>query len=159
MKTLRIALGLTMSLCVSGLLAQGQPKLEIEIQEQKINLTEDEKNGADIVYAPGDTIQYNVIAKNTGSGVMVNPSVVDPVPEGVEYVIDSARGENCRIVFSVNNGMRYSVWPVMVAAKTAGGAEIEREAKQEEVTHIKWLIQENIPAGGQKDLSFQVVVQ
>lgn len=139
--------------------AQGSPRLEIEIQEQKVNLTAAEKTGADITYAPGDTIAYTVIAKNTGDGVMVDPSIVDPIPEGVSYVVDSAKGENCRIVFSVNGGMQYSVWPVMVTATTEGGTRVERPAETEDVTHIKWLVRENIPAGGEKRLSFQVVVQ
>lgn len=147
-------------LTAASLPAQGgQPKLEIEIRERKMNLTEAEKNGADIVYTPGDTIEYTVIAKNTGDGIMTKPSIVDPIPQGVEYIEDSARGENCRIVFSVNYGLRYSVWPVMVMATTESGAKIEQPAKTDKITHIKWLVQENIPAGGEKRLLFQVVVK
>ncbi|MBN1779737.1 DUF11 domain-containing protein [bacterium] len=158
MKSLGIMITV-MCTAAAMLTAQAQPKLEITIQEKKINLTEAEKTGASIVYAPGDTIQYTVIAKNTGDAVMVKPVVVDPVPAGTAYIVDSAAGQNCRIVFSVNKGLQYAVWPVMVTASTAGGAKLEREATQEEVTHIKWLVQENIPAGGEKVMSFQVVVK
>jgi uncharacterized repeat protein (TIGR01451 family) len=159
MKSLRKQMILAALLFAANLWAQGQPKLEIDIQEQKVNMTEEEKKGGNITYAPGDTIEYTVIAKNVGSGLMKEPEIVDPIPEGTEYVIDSAKGENCRIVFSVNRGMQFAVWPVMVTATTPGGAKIEREARREEVTHIKWMMKESLSAGGQKKLSFRVVVK
>jgi uncharacterized repeat protein (TIGR01451 family) len=159
MRSLRTHVQFGILLTAVSLLAQGQPRLEIEIQEQKINLTRQEKNGAEIVYTPGDTIEYTVIAKNTGDAVMLEPTIVDPVPEGVEYIVGSAGGENCRIVFSVDKGLQFSTWPVMISATTPNGTKVEREARNEEVTHIKWLIRENIPAGGQKKMSFQVRVQ
>lgn len=90
---------------------------------------------------------------------MAQPEIVDPIPEGVKYVIDSAKGQNCRIVFSVNKGMAYSVWPVMVTATNANGVKFERPARMEEVTHIKWIVKEKLPTGGQKELSFRVVVE
>jgi uncharacterized repeat protein (TIGR01451 family) len=142
------------------LFAQGKPQLKLDISERKVNMTSDEKSGkAKIVYAPGDTIEYAIHAKNVGAGVMVKPEIVDPVPEGLKYVIDSARGENCRIIFSVNKGMAYSVWPVMITATNANGVKIDRPARMDEVTHIKWILKDNIPAGGQKDLIFRVVVE
>lgn len=159
MNSLRKSMILITLLLSAGLWAQGQPKLQIDVQEHKINMTEDEKQGGDISYAPGDTIEYILTAKNVGTGLMKDPQVIDPIPEGTEYVIDSAKGDNCRIVFSVNDGMQYSVWPVMVTASTSGGAKVEREARREEVTHIKWLMKENLPSGGEKKLSFKVIVK
>ncbi len=145
MKSLRTCL-LSGFLLITGFTAvRAQPKLEIEIQEQKINLTAAEKSGADIVYAPGDTIEYRVIAKNTGDQPMSDPTVIDPIPQGVEYIIGSAEGDNCRILFSVDNGLKYSVWPVMITATTPTGTKIEREATKDEVTQIKWLVREKIP--------------
>ena len=144
-------------LLISGFSAvQAQPRLEIEIKEQKINMTVAEKTGADIVYTPGDTIEYQVIARNSGDTEMTDPTIIDPIPQGVEYITGSAKGENCRILFSVDNGLKYSVWPVMITATTPNGTKIEREATKDEVTHIKWLVREPIPAGGQKILSFRV---
>lgn len=160
MKNLMKLVILGMLLISATLLAQGQPRLEIDIQEAKLNMTPAEAAGdTPVSYAPGDTILYTIYAKNTGDGAMTEAEVVDPIPENVEYVTDSATGENCRIIFSVNDGLQYSVWPVMVTATDANGAPIRREATKEQVTHIKWLIQEPIPAGGQKILTFKVAVK
>jgi uncharacterized repeat protein (TIGR01451 family) len=160
MKRLGIILTLGLFLTAIQALAQGQPKLQLDISEKKLNMTAEEKSGkAAVSYAPGDTIEYKILAKNAGTGVMAQPEVVDPVPEGVRYVIDSARGENCRIVFSVNKGMAYAVWPVMVSATNANGVKIERPARNEEVTHIKWVIKDKLAPGSQKELTFRAVVE
>ncbi|MBN2415137.1 DUF11 domain-containing protein [bacterium] len=160
MKTVTTLMLLGSLLTAAVLSAQGTPNLVIDIQEEKVNMTQAEIDGnVPVAYAPGDTIRYTIFAKNTGDGPMVDATVVDPVPENVIYVIDSATGEDARILFSVNGGMRYSVWPVMVTATTANGTPVQREAGEEQVTHIKWLIEAPIPAGEQKVLTFKVVVK
>jgi uncharacterized repeat protein (TIGR01451 family) len=160
MKCLRIVLNLGLFLAAVQTSAQGQPKLKLDMSERKVNMTADEKSGkTPVSYAPGDTVEYVILAENAGTGVMTQPEVVDPVPEGARYVVDSARGENCRIVFSVNKGMAYAVWPVMVSATTANGVKIERPARNEEVTHIKWILKDNLAPGGRKTLSFRAVVE
>lgn len=160
MNRTRPFLFLGLALAAVQAFSQGQPKLQLDVSERKVNMTADERSGkSPVSYAPGDTIEYVILAKNAGTAVMVRPEVVDPVPEGVRYVIDSARGENCRIVFSVNKGMAYAVWPVMVSATNANGVRIERPARNEEVTHIKWILRDNLPPGGQKPLSFRAVVE
>jgi uncharacterized repeat protein (TIGR01451 family) len=160
MKCFTVILNLALALAAVRASAQGQPRLQLDVAEKKVNMTAGEKSGkTPVAYAPGDTIEYRITAVNAGTAVMTQPEVVDPVPEGVRYVIDSARGENCRIVFSVNKGMGYAVWPVMVTATNANGVKIERPAKIEEVTHIKWIIRDNIPPGGRKELTFRAVVE
>jgi uncharacterized repeat protein (TIGR01451 family) len=160
MNRLKVILSLGIILAVAQVSAQGQPKLQLDMSERKVNMTADEKSGkTPVSYAPGDTVEYAILARNTGTGVMTQPEVVDPVPEGVRYIVDSARGENCRIVYSVNKGMVYSVWPVMVTATNANGVKIERPARNEEVTHIKWILKDNLAPGGRKNLSFRAVVE
>ena len=144
----------------SVLHAQGQPRLELDIQEQKINMTADEVSGdADITYTPGDTIEFVILAKNTGNGIVVSPEIVDPVPSGTAYVAGSARGENCQIFFSIDKGFKYTEWPVMIQITNDEGTRVGQTARPDQVTHIKWLVNENISAGGEKELSFRVVVR
>ncbi|NQT24568.1 DUF11 domain-containing protein [candidate division KSB1 bacterium] len=156
MKSLRNIWIIGLLLISASLYAQGQPKLEIEIQDRKVNMTAEETSGADVVYAPSDTIEYVILAKNTGDGVMTDPEIVDPIPQGVQYIAESAAGENCRILFSVNQGIRYSEWPVRLPAS---GDQNARDTRPGEITHIKWMIRESIPADSQKTLSFKVVVE
>lgn len=160
MKSLRKTTVFGVLILSMALRAQGRPNLEIEIRESKVNMTADEAGGkAAVQYAPGDTILYTIYARNTGDAVMTNAIVVDPIPEGVEYVVDSATGKNCLIVFSVDDGKNYAVWPIMVTGSDANGTPVIRKATTEEVTHIKWQIQGKMAAGEQKELTFKVIVK
>lgn len=160
MQSLRIYTVLGCLLMASTLLAQGQPRLEIEISEIKVNQTEAERNGeVDTVYSPGDTIQYTLMAKNTGDGIMTSPEIVDPIPEGVSYVANSARGEDSQIFFSINSGAQYTEWPILVEVSSEDGAQAGMTARPDQVTHVKWIIDAQIPPGGQKELSFMVIVE
>ena len=142
------------------LYAQAQPKLELVIEEQKVNLTAEEARGEkEVIYSPGDTIEYTIIAKNTGTGVMVDPEIVDPVPEGLSYVANSASGENCQIFFSINDGFKYNEWPIMIQMESDSGTQLGKQASADQVTHIKWIVNDRIPAGSEKILSFRAVVK
>jgi len=137
-----------------------QPKLVLEIQERKINLSEQEAAGdADIVYAPGDTLEFTILAQNTGDADMVNPEIVDPIPKGLVYVANSAKGENCQIFFSISDGFQYSEWPIMIKLENPQGAQVGQEAGPDQVTHIKWMVRGTVPAGEMKQLTFQAIVQ
>ena len=160
MKGLRVIFTTGLILMSTILYAQGQPKLELDIQDVKLNMTAEEASGeAEIVYSPGDTIQYTILVKNTGTANMANPEIVDPIPEGLDYVANSATGENCEIFFSINDGSLYSEWPVMVRIDTGQGTQTRQQATPDQVTHIKWIINDQIPAGGQKTLYFRTVVK
>ncbi|MFO7890214.1 MAG: DUF11 domain-containing protein [bacterium] len=160
MKILKQLLTAGCILYTTILYAQGQPKLELVIEEQKVNMTAEEASGEkDVIYSPGDTIEYTIYAKNTGTGVMVEPEIMDPIPEGLSYVANSAFGENCQIFFSINDGLQYSEWPIMVQVESDSGAQIAQRARPDQVTHIKWIVNERIPAGSEKILSFRAVVQ
>lgn len=160
MKIIKKLLTLGFIVISTILYAQGQPRLELIIEEQKVNLTAEEANGEkEVIYSPGDTIEYTIYAKNTGTGVMVEPEIVDPIPEGLTYVENSASGENCQIIFSINDGLKYNEWPVMIQVENESGTQVGQRARPEQITHIKWMVNERIPAGSQKILSFRAVVK
>jgi uncharacterized repeat protein (TIGR01451 family) len=159
MRKLHIIWILGLLLLTTHVFAQSQPKLELEISERKINVSAEEEGETAATYSPGDTIEYTILAKNVGNALMTKPEIVDPLPEGVAYIASSAKGENCQIFFSINNGKLYTEWPVMIPETNDQGVQVGKEASPDQVTHIKWLINENIAAGGQKELTFQVKVK
>lgn len=160
MKRPRVILITGLILLSTILHAQGQPKLELDIQDVKLNMTAEEASGeADVVYSPGDTVEYTIFVKNTGTASVSNPEIVDPIPEGLAYVANSATGDNCKIFFSINDGSQYSEWPIMVRIDNGQGTQIGQQARPDQVTHIKWIINDQIPAGTQKSLRFRAVVK
>ncbi|MCF7808467.1 MAG: DUF11 domain-containing protein [Candidatus Marinimicrobia bacterium] len=146
-------------LSASMVYAQGTPKLDLAMAEQKVNLTASEMNDASTVaYQPGDTLRYMITAANVGDGLMTEPEVIDPIPTGVTYIANSAVGENTTTTFSIDQGRTYMAWPPTYTVRNAQGELIERVATPDMITHIKWNILRDLNPGDSSNLEFLVEV-
>jgi len=108
-------------------------------------------------FEPGDTIFYSIVYKNTGTEVVTNAIIDDPVPKNTSYVQDSASGANAEITFSIDNGKNYKK-PLMLTYELRGKSGEIRQAKPEEYTNIRWTISK-VPPGGSGKVEFQVKVK
>jgi len=144
---------------LSMVMAQGTPKLDIHIDDQKVNLTPAEMKDASLVnYIPGDTLRYVITASNVGDGLMKNPEIVDPIPAGVTYVPNSARGMDTEITYSMNQGNTYMAWPPFYTVRNSKGILVKREATPEMITHIMWNISKDLAPGDVSTMEFLVEV-
>ncbi len=140
-------------------LAMGQPKLDIRIDDQKVNITVEESlTPAVVSYHPGDTLRYVITASNIGDGLMTDPAIVDPIPEGVTYIPNTAVGENAEVSFSINQGNTYMPWPPYYTVRNSKGILIKRKATADMISHIKWDIVNDLKPAEKSDLEFLVVV-
>ncbi|MEA3287930.1 MAG: hypothetical protein U9Q77_11240, partial [Candidatus Marinimicrobia bacterium] len=156
-KTVRIII-LSILLIGSGF-AQTGPKLDIKIAEEKVNISDEERNSGIISYAPLDTILYTLTSTNIGDALMTNPVITDPIPAGVRYVLDSAEGQNSKILYSIDGGKKYAEWPVYYSVRNARGIVVRKEASADMVTHVRWEIQNNLEAGAVNVSKLKVVVK
>lgn len=155
----RIISAIAAIVLVSTSFGQALPKLEIQIEDQKVNLTAIEKKDASqIVVIPGDTIRYVITATNTGQGAMQEPEIVDPIPAGVTYIPNTASGLDSEISFSLNQGSTYMPWPPYYTVRNSKGILVKREATPEMLTHIKWNISKNLEPGESSVMEFLVEV-
>lgn len=146
-------------LSVSSAFAQGTPKLDLKIEDQKINLSQTEKRDAkSITYLPGDTLRYILTASNIGDGLMTDPEIVDPIPAGVTYIPETAVGADTDITFSINQGSAYMPWPPYYTVRNSKGILIKRNATPDMISHIKWKILKNLEPGDSRQLEFAVEV-
>ena len=147
------------TITLSVVMGQGTPKLDIKIENQKVNLSETEKKDASLIsYTPGDTIRYVITASNIGDGLMTNPEIVDPVPAGVTYVAESASGADTKISFSLNRGSTYMAWPPYYTVRNSKGILVKREATPDMITHVKWHVSKDLKPGDATSMEFLVVV-
>jgi uncharacterized repeat protein (TIGR01451 family) len=155
-----LILGLVLFAVTSTGFTQAAPQLELSISDTKVNLTEAERTGeAETSYTPGDTIHYTIIARNVGDAVMSEPVVTDPIPQGVIYIPNSARGEDSEILFSINKGLGFVPWPPTYSVQDKDGNPIQKEASPEMITDIRWVIQTSLEPNEQKILEFNVIVK
>ncbi|NQV29316.1 MAG: DUF11 domain-containing protein [Candidatus Marinimicrobia bacterium] len=144
---------------LSSGIAKDSPELNIQIEDHKLNITEAEQiDSTSISYAPGDTIQYVITATNVGSAIMTNPVIVDPIPAGVTYVGNSAKGGMSEISFSLDQGNTYMAWPPIYTVRNSKGLLVRREAIPDMITHIKWNINSVLKPEESSMLEFLVVV-
>ncbi len=89
----------------------------------------------------GDEITYNMLCMHVGTGVANGGAIIDPIPQGVKYIPNSATGERTVITYSVNSGSTF----------------VEETMPGEVVTHIRWEIVENLIPGESIKMSFKVI--
>jgi len=144
----------------SLLYAQGVPKLELTVIDEKVNLTQAEKTGQTAInYKPGDVIRYTIIATNVGNGVLNNPLITDPIPKGVSYKPYSAKGQNAEITFSVNEGRLFQSWPPTYTVKNEEEEIITKLASPDMVTHVRWELKTPLAPNQSQQLEFEVIVK
>lgn len=114
-------------------------------------------NPKDVVVTPGDRVIFTLTVNNTGKEAAAGFRAVNPMPGPVQFV--SVREEWAEV--SVDGGTDWGKLPALkVSAKAADtGAETVRAAVPDDVTHVRWVFAETIPAGGKRTISYRGVVK
>lgn len=150
----------TLSILLFPLAAFAELTLNIKA-EKEISVVKNGKSELKRVrsksFEPGDHLFYTISYKNTGTEVVTNAIIDDPVPKNTSYVQDSASGANADITFSIDNGKSYKK-PLMLSYELKGKSGEVRQAKPEEYTNIRWTISKVSP-GGSGFVEFRVRVK
>jgi len=155
---------LAMGLSVNSWAQETRPEINITIHVMKeVRTVRDGKWTVDRVPVqstqPGDILVYALTYSNSGETVARDVSVVDPLPGGTEYILDSAEVDDAEVLYSIDGGFSYQRPPITYEARKEDGTEETVAAPPHMYTHIKWLILSPIPPGASGRLSFKVKVQ
>ena len=115
-------------------------------------------SSGNLMTRPGDVIRYTLTATNRGRDPAYNVEIVDPIPEGTEYVIGSAAGEGMALSYSIDGGRFYQEPPVTYEVRRPDGAVEKRPAPAGMYTHVKWRVTRPIPPGGRASATLRVRV-
>jgi len=149
---------------LSAVAQEGQPKLALTITAEKEIVVEREGKAvleripADKMER-GDVLAYTITYVNEGETPARDAAIVDPIPEGTVYVLDSATGERTEITYSVDGGHLFQRPPVKFVVRYPDGTKEYKAAPAEMVTHIKWVIKTLVQPGQSGRLSFKVAVK
>ena len=143
---------------------QGTPKLELKTAaEKEMKVKKDgkvETKRLPVEKAnPGDVVVYTITYGNTGKGPLVDAVIVNPVPQGVVYLLESAEGKDTEIKASIDNGRTWQKPPVTVLMKNPAGAETAKPAGAERYTHLQWTVKKPLAPGQSGRVSFKVKVK
>lgn len=105
--------------------------------------------------SPGDEVFYNLDFSNQSDEAATNVQLVMPVPKEVAYVENSATGENADIAFSIDGGQTFSKRGALKV--TVDG--VERLARANQITHIRWTFGEDIKPGAKGGVGYLAVLK
>lgn len=142
----------------------GSPKLvlktaaEKEVQVKKDGKIQVTRVPADRAH-PGDVVVYTITYENAGKGPVLDAEIVDPIPQGVVYLLNSAEGKDAEITCSIDGGRTWLKPPVMMQVRKPDGSLESQPAPPERYTHIRWLIKKSVAPGQTGKVSFKVTVK
>ena len=152
MKTILYAV-LTFTFALSATLAGAQEKGHLNVKtvvlKEEVVIDENGQSSTKLVEAskvvPGDEVIYTVTFANVSDEPAENIVITNPLPAEMTYIVGSAFGPGSDIVFSVDGGKTFA--PAEDLSVEDDG--IDRPARAEDYTHIRWLMNGEIIAGVQ----------
>jgi uncharacterized repeat protein (TIGR01451 family) len=101
---------------------------------------------------PGDTVIFTNSYRNAGREPATRVVIVNPVPEHMTYLEESATGEKMTITFSVDGGKSFAAADQLFLPGPDGKP---RPARAEEYTHIRWTLPGALPPGASGEVVFR----
>ena len=105
---------------------------------------------------PGEEVLFTVTYTNAGDQAAEDVVITNPVPDHMSYVNDSATGDNTSVTFSADGGETFAA-PQDLLMTDALGAE--RPAAARDYSHIRWVVDSDVTAGGRGTVQFAAVVE
>src|SRR5437870_12637239 len=82
------------------------------------------------VAKPGDVIRYALVFTNVTAGPVKNIQFVDPIPQGMVYVVGSATSDQrVHVEYSIDSGRTYTARPTI--SMVEGGIPLQKPAPPE----------------------------
>lgn len=129
-----------------------QSKAEIEVPQVDERGEEVLVRKPATLVVPGDIVIYTNSFSNEGSEAAENLVITNPVPEQMEFLAGSALPETDVITYSIDSGQTYAT-PDQLFITAADGSKRKAEAK--DYTHIRWKVQDPLPAGETGQVEFR----
>jgi len=106
----------------------------------------------------GDIVRYGLTFTNTTEVPVRAVEFIDPVPEGLLYVAETAAAdrEDVLVEFSIDGGESYTAQPMVV--EVVNGERVERPAPPDRYTHIRWIVTGWVQPGAQVTAQFEATL-
>lgn len=151
MKTLKALILAGMLFAAGTSHAQAQGKIELKTVVEKEQRTTDAQ-GNEVValvpadkVVPGDVVVYTVTYTNIADQAIENVVITNPIDARLDYVADSAYAAGAEVSFSVDGGTTYA--PLAELTVERDGVEVA--ASTADLTHIRWILNDQLDPGAQ----------
>lgn len=145
-----------------------RPQVDLVLSAEKQVSTVDAKGQVQLTWEtlegtvtvqPGDTLRYTIASENDGEVPAKNLVITQPIPAQMQYVLNSAKGNNeAQITYSIDAGQTFVENPVVEVILPDGRVEWQA-APAEAYTHIRWDFAESLDPGVAVNVNYQVQVK
>jgi uncharacterized repeat protein (TIGR01451 family) len=105
---------------------------------------------------PGDRVLYTLEVRNTGATPLDAPIVIQPVPEHMRYIADTAIGPGAEVTYSVDGGLTFDRAENL---KVTGSDGNPRPAAAADYTHIRWQLKNSLKVNSMAFVRFRALVK
>jgi uncharacterized repeat protein (TIGR01451 family) len=105
---------------------------------------------------PGDRVLYTLEVRNAGATALDAPIVIQPVPEHMRYVADTAVGPGADVTYSVDGGHTFDRAENL---KVTGSDSNPRLAVAADYTHIRWQLKKSLKVNSMAFVRFRALVK
>lgn len=109
-----------------------------------------------VVITPGDKVLFTLEVTNTGTQPASGFRATNPMPAAVQFVSVAEDWADVSIDGGTNWG---KLSALKVKTKDGAGADVERAAGVEDVTHVRWVFADAIAPGAKRTISYRGVVK
>ncbi|MCX5852544.1 MAG: hypothetical protein NT072_10915 [Deltaproteobacteria bacterium] len=144
--------------------AQGEPKLTLTMDVKKeVKVKKGTVETVEYVpaktTAPDDVLLYTITYKNEGKTELKDAAIMDAVPDGTVYILESAGGKDTEAVFSIDGGKTFQKPPITYMVKNSDGTIVRKPAPAEMYTHVQWIVKKFVLPGESGIVNFKVKVK
>lgn len=104
---------------------------------------------------PGERVGYQVEVINKGTEPAADIVIANPIPEHTVYILDSAKGLNTTIEFSVDNGKTFALPAQLFMEKD--GKRVQAQAA--DFTQVRWKLNQPLAAGASSTVQYIVKIK
>ncbi len=159
MKTLLSVIAL-LALGVSAQ-AQEQGHLDVQtvVQKEQVTMNDAGEVETSLVPAatvlPGENVVYTTTFRNISDEAADNIVITNPIGESLVYVEGSAFGPGADVEFSVDGGQTFAVRDALSITEDG----VTRPAEAKDLTHIRWVMTQELAAGSQGVARFSAMLK
>jgi uncharacterized repeat protein (TIGR01451 family) len=151
----------------SNITALNSPKVQLVVNVEKklVGTTSEGKNqvvwlsvGNKVKVCPGDTLRYQISSSDKVDLSAQNVVITQPIPPNMRYIPESAKSNNAKITYSIDQGKTFVAEPI-IEKTLSDGTVVEVPAPVEMYTHIKWTYEHQIQRREDIQVSYDLQVR
>ena len=161
LSTLTLAVGLVLaSLAVAQAKTDSAP-LESTMEAFVVSTDKDGKEVSSPAkeVAPGQTVEYRLIYKNTSKKPLNDIAVTGPVPNTTDYIANTANTKaETSFQVSIDGGKTFESEPVKRTVLDEKGKKVEKIIPASEYSHVRWIMKKPLEAGESQTFAYRSLV-